>query len=149
MKDLINQLVALQFERGSLEFKQGMFRVLGDTLQIFPASQEQYYSLEFFGTNLEAIRVVQPITSHVFESIPSLLIFPASHTVTSPSHVKAISPAILHELQERITYFQEKGNIVAAERLKTRVEYDLEMMAEVGYVKGIENYSRYLDGRNP
>jgi excinuclease ABC subunit B len=126
-----------------------MFRVLGDTLQIFPASQEQYYSLEFFGTKLEAIRVLQPITSHVLESVPSLEIFPASHTVTSPSHVKAITPAILHELQERIKYFQEKGNIVAAERIKTRVEYDLEMMGEVGYVKGIENYSRYLDGRNP
>lgn len=149
MKDLINQLVALQFERGTLEFKQGMFRVLWDTLQIFPASQEQYYSLEFFGTDLEAIRVVQPITSHVLESVPSLQIFPASHTVTSPAHVKAITPAILHELQERIKYFQEKGNIVAAERLKTRVEYDLEMMGEVGYVKGIENYSRYLDGRDP
>ncbi|MFA6080328.1 MAG: excinuclease ABC subunit UvrB [Candidatus Gracilibacteria bacterium] len=149
LKDLIDRLVALQFERGTLEFTQGMFRVLGDTLQIFPASQEQYYSLEFFGTKLEAIRVLQPITSHVLESVPSLEIFPASHTVTSPSHVKAITPAILHELQERIKYFQEKGNIVAAERIKTRVEYDLEMMGEVGYVKGIENYSRYLDGRNP
>ncbi len=149
MKDLINQLVALQFERGSLEFKQGMFRVLGDTLQIFPASQEQYYSLEFFGTDLEAIRVVQPITSHVLESVPSLEIFPASHTVTSPAHVKAITPAILAELHERIKYFQELGNVVAAERIKTRVEYDLEMMGEVGYVKGIENYSRYLDGRQP
>jgi excinuclease ABC subunit B len=149
MKDLINQLVALQFERGTLEFKQGMFRVLGDTLQIFPASQEQYYSLEFFGTDLEAIRVVQPITSQVLESVSALQIFPASHTVTSPAHVKAIAPAILHELQERMKYFQEQGNIVAAERLKTRVEYDLEMMGEVGYVKGIENYSRYLDGRQP
>ena len=85
-----------------------MFRVLGDTLQIFPASQEQYYSLEFFGAELEAIRVVQPITSQVLESIPSLQIFPASHTVTSPTHVKAITPAILYELQERIKYFQEK-----------------------------------------
>ncbi len=128
MKDLINQLVALQFERGTLEFKQGMFRVLGDTLQIFPASQEQYYSLEFFGTELEAIRVVQPITSHVLESLNTLQIFPASHTVTSPAHVKAITPTILQELQERIKYFQEAGNIVAAERIKTRVEYDLEMM---------------------
>jgi excinuclease ABC subunit B len=105
--------------------------------------------LEFFGTELEAIRVVQPITSHVLESVPSLQIFPASHTVTSPAHVKAITPSILHELQERMKYFQEKGNIVAAERIKTRVEYDLEMMGEVGYVKGIENYSRYLDGRDP
>jgi len=126
-----------------------MFRVLGDTLQIFPASQECYYSLEFFGAELEAIRIVQPITSHVLGSVPSLQIFPASHTVTSPAHVKAITPAILQELQERMKYFQEQGNIVAAERIKTRVEYDLEMMGEVGYVKGIENYSRYLDGRKP
>lgn len=132
-----------------MEFKQGMFRVLGDTLQIFPASQEQYYSLEFFGSELEAIRVVQPITSHVLESVPSLQIFPASHTVTSPTHVKAITPAILDEMEKRVKYFQEQGNVVAAERIKTRVEYDLEMMGEVGYVKGIENYSRYLDGRKP
>ena len=126
-----------------------MFRVLGDTLQIFPASHELYYSLEFFGTELENIRVVQPITSHVLESVNSVDIFPASHTVTSPEHVKAIKPAILGELEKRIKYFKEQGNIVAAERLKTRVEYDLEMMTEVGYVKGIENYSRYLDGREP
>ena len=108
-----------------------MFRVLGDTLQIFPASQEQYYSLEFFGTELEAIRIIQPITSHVLESVSSVEIFPASHTVTSPGHVKAVSPLILSELQERVKYFQEQGNIVAAERIKTRVEYDLEMMGEV------------------
>ncbi len=149
MKELIDRLVWLQFERGTLEFKQGMFRVLGDTIQIFPASHELYYSLEFFGTELENIRVVQPITSHVLESINSVDIFPASHTVTSPEHVKAIKPAILGELEKRIKYFKEQGNIVAAERLKTRVEYDLEMMTEVGYVKGIENYSRYLDGREP
>ena len=98
---------------------------------------------------MENIRVVQPITSHVLESINSVDIFPASHTVTSPEHVKAIKPAILGELEKRIKYFKEQGNIVAAERLKTRVEYDLEMMTEVGYVKGIENYSRYLDGREP
>ena len=87
MKELIDRLVWLQFERGTLEFKQGMFRVLGDTIQIFPASHELYYSLEFFGTELENIRVVQPITSHVLESINSVDIFPASHTVTSPEHV--------------------------------------------------------------
>lgn len=77
------------------------------------------------------------------------MVFPASHTVTSVEHVKAITPIIRAELASRIEYFKEKGNIVAAERIKTRVEYDLEMMNEVGYVKGIENYSRYLDGRQP
>lgn len=126
-----------------------MFRVLGDTLQIFPASKEHYYSIEFFGTEIEAIRVIEPISGHVLESVDDLMIFPASHTVTSVEHVKAITPQIKQELSERIEYFKEKGNIVAAERIKTRVEYDLEMMGEVGYVKGIENYSRYLDGRNP
>ncbi len=149
IKDLINHLVALQFDRATLDFKQGMFRVLGDTLQIFPASKEYYYSIEFFGTEIEAIRLIEPISSHVIESVDEAMIFPASHTVTSVAHVKAITPIIQTELAERISYFQQLGNIVAAERIKTRVEYDLEMMNEVGYVKGIENYSRHLDGRKP
>jgi excinuclease ABC subunit B len=149
IKDLINHLVGLQFDRAATDFKQWMFRVLGDTLQIFPASKEYYYSVEFFGTEIEAIRVVEPISGHVRESVPDLILFPASHTVTSVEHVKAITPIIKAELAERMEYFKEKGNIVAAERIKTRVEYDLEMMNEVGYVKGIENYSRHLDGRQP
>lgn len=149
LKDLINHLVSLQFDRSTTDFKQGMFRVLGDTLQIFPASKEYYYSVEFFGTEIEAIRVVEPISGHVRESVPDLMLFPASHTVTSVDHVKAITPAIKAELAERIEYFKSRWNIVAAERIKTRVEYDLEMMTEVGYVKGIENYSRHLDHREP
>jgi excinuclease ABC subunit B len=92
---------------------------------------------------------VEPISGHVRESVSELMLFPASHTVTSVEHVKAITPTIRAELAERMEYFQQMGNIVAAERIKTRVEYDLEMMNEVGYVKGIENYSRYLDGREP
>lgn len=126
-----------------------MFRVLGDTLQIYPASKEHYYSIEFFGTEIEAIRVVEPISGRILETVEEVVIFPASHTVTSVEHVKAITPIIQAELAERLEYFREKGNIVAAERIKTRVEYDLEMMNEVGYVKGIENYSRHLDGRQP
>lgn len=149
LKDLINHLVSLQFDRSTTDFKQGMFRVLGDTLQIFPASKEYYYSVEFFGTEIEAIRVVEPISGHVHESVRDLMLFPASHTVTSVEHVKAITPTIKAELAERIEYFKSTGNVVAAERIKTRVEYDLEMMTEVGYVKGIENYSRHLDGREP
>lgn len=149
LKDLINHLVSLQFDRSTLDFKQGMFRVLGDTLQIFPASKEHYFSVEFFGTEIEAIRVVEPISGHVLENVSDLTLFPASHTVTSVEHVKAITPIIKAELAERMEYFKQMGNIIAAERIKTRVEYDLEMMGEVGYVKGIENYSRHLDGREP
>lgn len=149
IKDLINHLVGLQFDRAATDFKQGMFRVLGDTIQIFPASKEYYYSVEFFWTEIEAIRVVEPISGHIRESVPDLMLFPASHTVTSVEHVKEITPIIKAELVERMAYFKEIGNIVAAERIKTRVEYDLEMMNEVGYVKGIENYSRHLDGRQP
>lgn len=126
-----------------------MFRVLGDTFQIYPASQETYYSCEFFGDELETIRVIEPISGHVLETIQDCSIFPASHTVTSLSHIREVTPLIKQELEERMRFFKEAGNIVAAERIKTRVEYDLEMMNEVGYVKGIENYSRYLDGRQP
>lgn len=108
LKDLINHLVSLQFDRSTTDFKQGMFRVLGDTLQIFPASKEYYYSVEFFGTEIEAIRVVEPISGHVRESVPDLMLFPASHTVTSVDHVKAITPAIKAELAERIEYFKSR-----------------------------------------
>lgn len=149
MKDVIDQLVTLQFERSTNDFKPGMFRVLGDTLHIFPASREEYYSLEFFWSELESIKVVHPISWKVLETVPNVTIFPASHTVTSPAHVKAITPVILQEMEARVKFFKDAGSIVAAERIKTRVEYDLEMMGEVGYVKGIENYSRYLDGRKP
>jgi len=149
IKDLINQLVSLQFDRSTLDFKQGMFRVLGDTLQIYPASKEYYYSVEFFWNEIEAIRVVEPISGHVRESVEEIMVFPASHTVTSVEHVKAITPIIQAELTERLEHFKQLWNVVAAERIKTRVEYDLEMMNEVGYVKGIENYSRHLDGRQP
>ncbi len=149
LKNLINQLVGLQFDRSTQDFKQWMFRVLGDTLQIFPASKEHYYSIEFFGTEIEQIRMVEPISGRIIETVAEMMIFPASHTVTSVEHVKTITPIIQAELADRLLYFQEKGNVVAAERIKTRVEYDLEMMNEVGYVKGIENYSRHLDGRQP
>lgn len=85
-----------------------MFRVLGDTIHIFPASKEYYYSVEFFGTEIEAIRIIEPISGHVQESVSDFMLFPASHTVTSVEHVKAISPAIKTELAERIEHFKNQ-----------------------------------------
>lgn len=149
IKNLIQQLVWLQYDRSVSDFTAGMFRVLWDTLQIFPASALNYYSIEFFWNEIEAIRVTEPLTGRVLEVVDECMIFPASHTVTSLEKVKEITPLIREELQKRIEHFTLLWNLVAAERIKTRVEYDLEMMNEVGYVKWIENYSRYLDMREP
>ena len=148
-ESLLDQVVSMQFQRANKDFKPGMFQVLGDVIEIFPASSESIITLEFFGSHLEKITRRNPITGEILEVLAEVSIFPATHTVTTPEHIKTIVPGIQAELEERIAYFKKAGNIVAAERLKTKTEYDIEMMMETGYVKGIENYSRYLDSRPP
>jgi excinuclease ABC subunit B len=146
---VLAQLVELQFERSIADFKQSMFLLRGDSLLIFPASSEEIFALDFFGTTLEGIRVLQPITNRVLETVTGIDIFPAKHFMTSRSFEGDIVPRIRAELDERIAFFQSQGKLVEAERIKTKTEYDIEMMLETGYVGGIENYSMYLAGRNP
>ncbi|HRI36412.1 MAG TPA: excinuclease ABC subunit UvrB [bacterium] len=148
LETLISQLVAVQFERSSTDFDPGMFRILGDTIDIFPRSREEYYSIEFFGDEIERIVRKEPITNRLIAEESMIAIFPAKHFVTTEATVADVVPQIRAEMEERIKHFTDAGDLLRAERIKTRVEYDLEMLSEVGYVNGIENYSRFFARRS-
>ncbi len=146
-EDLLDRLVNLQFTRSSTDFKPGMFQVLGDVLEIWPASSETVLTCEFFGDFLEKITRRNHFTGEIYETLDRAVVFPAKHAVTTKDRIREVVPRIRKELEARLKVFEKAGDAVRAERLKTKVEYDLEMMEETGYVRGIENYSMYLDGR--
>lgn len=148
-EELIDSLVNLQFRRATYDFGPGMFQIMGDTIDIFPSSSETIWSLEFFWNDLDRISRRNHFTGEVYENADKINIFPAKHTIAAAGKITEILPRIRKELDDRLKFFTESGEIVKAERLKTKVEYDLEMMAEVGYVNGIENYSMYISGRSP
>ncbi|MDD2907463.1 MAG: excinuclease ABC subunit UvrB [Candidatus Gracilibacteria bacterium] len=147
IEDLLKKLVSMQYRRAASDFKPGNFLVMGDTLEIYPASSETVFTVEFWGDEVSQITSRNYLTGEIYEYHKEVTIFPAKHTVTTKDTIEKIIPNIKTELEERLKYFTETGDVVKFERLKTKVEYDLEMMQEVGYVNGIENYSRYLDGR--
>lgn len=149
IESLVATLVQLQFKRTSTDFKPGNFRIQGDTLDIFPASSELFYSLEFFGDDIERIVQKVPITNEIVTSFDEITIFPAKHFISTSITIDEVIPKIKEELDERLEFFKSQNDFVKIERLKTKVEYDLEMMQEVGYVNGIENYSMYLSKRLP
>ncbi len=150
IEDLLKQLVAIQYKRAWSDFKPGTFQVMGDLLEIFPASSEMCFSIEFWWDEVSQITKRNYLTGEIYEYLNEATIFPAKHTVTTKERIDGILPDIKKELDERLKYFKEDlWDVLKYERLKTKVEYDLEMMQEVGYVNGIENYSRYLDGRKP
>jgi len=146
-EQIIDRLVFLQYARAGADFKSGTFRVLGDTMEIFPASAETYFSLSFYGDELETITRKHPFDSSIRQIVPAIVIFPAKHAVTTQESIQKIVPLIRAELEERLSYFNAQNDLLRAERLKTKVEYDIEMMLETGYVSGIENYSFFLSGR--
>lgn len=121
--------------------------VMGDVLEIFPASSEAVLTIEFWGDEVSQITSRNYMTGEIYEYHQDVDIFPAKHTVSSPDKIAAMIPEIQKELDDRLEFFKATGDVLKYERLKTKVEYDIEMMKEVGYVNGIENYSRYLDGR--
>ncbi len=149
LEGIIASLVQLQFRRATADFKPGMFHVLGDTLEIWPSSSEHILRFEFFGDTLERIARTEEFTHTVLEDKTDAIIFPAKHFVTSKDIVDDVLQKIREEMLERVRYFQEQGKLIEAERIKMRVEYDMEMLAETGFVNGIENYSMYLSGRMP
>ena len=122
---------------------------MGDLLEIFPASEELVFSIEFWGDEVTQITRRNSLTGEIFEYLQEIEIFPAKHTVTTKETIDRILPQVKKDLEERLAFFQKMGDVLKYERLKAKVNYDIEMMAEVGYVNGIENYSRYLDGRAP
>lgn len=149
MEHLLQQLVAIQFTRAWADFKPWNFQVMGDLLEIFPASKETVISIEFWGDEVSQISERNYLTGEVYSYMQDVTIFPAKHTVTTKDRIEEIIPEIQKELEENLAMFKEMWDVLKYERLKAKVEYDIEMIQEVGYVNGIENYSRFLDGRKP
>ncbi len=148
MEELLKKLIAIQYRRAASDFKQWMVLVMWDVLEIFPSSSETVITIEFWWDEVSQITSRNYLTWQIYEYLQNVTIFPAKHTVTTKARIEEIIPEIKKELDERLKYFKEElWDLLKYERLKTKVEYDLEMMQEVWYVNWIENYSRYLDGR--
>jgi excinuclease ABC subunit B len=148
MEKLMERLIEVQYERNDYDFHRGTFRIRGDVLEIIPAySREQALRLEFFGDELEAILETDPLTGEVLGSMTKAVIFPASHYVSDRDNLALAIGRIRDELQGRLTWFQAHNKLVEAQRIEQRTMLDLEMIEELGYCNGIENYSRHLDGR--
>jgi excinuclease ABC subunit B len=146
---VLRHLADMQYRRSKLEFKQGMFHVLGDVLEIFPPSSDNVITVEFFGDEIERISESDSFTGEVLRELEAVKIFPAKHDVTTKEKIEQAVEGIRKDLEERYTQLQSMGKMLEAERLKTKTEYDIEMMLETGYCSGIENYTRYLNGRDP
>lgn len=140
-------LVAMQYHRNDLAFERGNFRVKGDTIDLFPASGEVGYRFEFGFDTLEAVRIIDPLTAETLEKPERIHIFPNTHYATPKDQLERALSGIEIEFQERLKYFEKHEKYLEAQRLSQRTKYDLEMLKETGFVKGIENYSRHLDGR--
>ena len=147
--ELLRQLVNLHYDRNDVDFKRGTFRVRGDTVDIYPAYEQFGYQVEFFGDEIEAVRLINPITGEVLSSTDQAFIFPAVHYIVDESVVENAISQIKRELQSCVIDLKNQGKLLEAQRLGARTKYDIEMMREVGYCPGIENYSRYLDARKP
>ncbi len=142
-------LVAMQYHRNDLAFERGNFRVMGDTVDLFPASGEWGYRFEFGFDSLEAVRIIDPLTAETREKPERIHIFPNTHYATPKDQIERAVRGIEHEFKERMKYFEKHDKFLEMQRLSQRTKYDIEMLRETGFVKGIENYSRHLDGRKP
>ncbi|HET9202650.1 MAG TPA: excinuclease ABC subunit UvrB [Acidimicrobiia bacterium] len=148
MKDAIQRLVDIQYERNEVNLIRGKFRVKGDTLEVFPSYEETIVRVQFWGDEVERIIRLNPVTGEVVDELSELFVFPATHYVTERERMKKAIAGIEIELVQRLAELEGKGKMLEAQRLRMRTNYDLEMMREVGFCSGIENYSRYLDGRS-
>ena len=145
--DFIYYLVSMQYHRNDLAFERGNFRVMGDTVDLFPASGEHAYRFEFGFDELEEVKIIDPLTGEIFEKPDHIHIFPNTHYATPKDQLDRALETIKAEYDARLAYFERHGKFLEAQRLSQRTKYDLEMLKETGFVKGIENYSRHLDGR--
>lgn len=143
----LRQLTDVQYQRNDIDFHRGTFRVRGDVVDVFPASEEFGYRIEFFGDEVDRITKVDPLTGEIMDKLQSVKVFPSSHYVTPEMKLKVAMGKIRQELDERLRYFKSNGLLLEAQRLEQRTNFDLEMLEETGFVKGIENYSRYLTNR--
>jgi excinuclease ABC subunit B len=146
---LMRQLTDIQYQRNDVDFHRGTFRVRGDVIDVYPAGEELAYRIEFFGDELERILKIDPLTGEILGKPEELTVFPSSHYVTPFDKLKVALGSIEQELADRLQLFKKEGKLLEAQRLEQRTRFDLEMLQETGFVKGIENYSRYLTDREP
>jgi excinuclease ABC subunit B len=146
-RDIIGKLVDMQYERNDMNLVRGKFRVRGDTIEVHPAYDETAVRIELFGDEVERIQVVDPLTGEKVTELEELIVFPATHYVAGEERLRKAMVRIEAELQEQLARFEKEGKLLEAQRLRMRTQYDLEMMSEVGYCNGIENYSGPIDGR--
>ena len=148
-RDFLRKLVDMQYDRNDANLTRGRFRVRGDTIEVHPAYEETILRIELFGDEIERITVVDPVTGEQIRTLEDLWIYPATHYVAGAERMQKAIVRIEAELAERLAWFEKRGKLLEAQRLRMRTQYDLEMMQEVGYCSGIENYSAPIDGRGP
>lgn len=146
---MIRLLTDIQYQRNDIDFHRGTFRVKGDVVDIFPAGSDSAYRIEFFGDEVERITAIDPLTGEIIGTPASVDIFPSSHYVTPKQRLDKAIEAIKKEYQQRVEWFDKHNKLLESQRLSQRTKYDIEMLEETGFVKGIENYSRYLTNREP
>jgi excinuclease ABC subunit B len=146
---LLRQLTDIQYQRNDIDFHRGTFRVRGDVVDVYPAGEEWAYRIDMFGDEVERITRIDPLTGEIMQHLDRYKIFPSSHYVTPQEKLKVALGHIQQELGERLALFKREGKLLEAQRLEQRTRFDLEMLEETGFVKGIENYSRYLTNREP
>jgi len=148
-EEILKKLVEMRYERNDIDFSRGKFRVRGDIIEIFPAYEEEAIRIELWGEEIERICLFNPLTHNVHTTVQEIYIYPATHYLVPPDRVEYALKSIEKELKQRLKELDSQGKLLEAERLKSRTNYDLEMIREVGYCNGIENYSRYFSGRAP
>ena len=145
----MRRLVDIQYDRNEINLTRGKFRVKGDTLEIFPSYEEKVLRIEYFGDEVDRLLVMNPVTGEVLDELNEAIVFPATHYSSTRERMNIAMGNIEIELADRLAYLEDKGKLLEAQRLRMRTSYDLEMMREIGFCSGIENYSRHLDGREP
>jgi excinuclease ABC subunit B len=146
---VLQKFVDIQYSRNDIDFKRGVFRVRGDIIDIFPGYEEDAIRIEFFGKEIENIYIINPLTGEIKKSLDSAIIYPARHFVTTELKMEKAIASIQEELKERLSELRSQHKLLEAQRLEMRTNFDLEMMSEIGYCNGIENYSRHISGRKP
>ncbi len=147
--NILERLINIHYERNDIDFHRGCFRVRGDVIEIFPSYLEYAFRIELWGDEIEAISEIDPLTGKVIKRKDKLIVYPAKHFVTPKDKLERAILSIEEELRERLEYFKKEGKLLEAQRLEQKTKYDLEMLKEVGYCSGIENYSRHISGRKP
>src|SRR4028119_1144081 len=148
-RQLLRDLASVQYSRNDIDMGRGRFRVKGDVLEVGPAYEDRIIRVEFFGDEIDAIRYVDPVTGNILQSLDALNVYPARHFVTPDDRLEEACEAIEEELRNRLEELEKAGSLLEAQRLEQRTRYDLELLREIGYCNGVENYSRHLAGRKP